>query len=91
MSKGIDAVRGRPERAGREGDSQELPVVNDLPSIQDLVIRDIEKRKALGIRRYGTVLQPFNGRDALLDLYEEILDSLMYCKQLLVERELMSA
>ena len=47
-----------PERAGREGDSQPLPTVNDSPDIQSLVIRDIEERRELGIRRYGTALQP---------------------------------
>lgn len=77
----------KPERAGREGDSQDLPVQNDLPYIQDQVTKDIAARKELGIRRYGTALQPFNGRDALLDLYEELLDATMYIKQLLVERE----
>ena len=48
----------------REGD-QPLPVVNDGPSVQDLVIADIEQRKQLGIERYGTELQPLNGRDTL--------------------------
>jgi hypothetical protein len=76
-----------PERAGREGDSQELPVPNDQPFVQDLVIADIEARKALGIRRYGTALQAFNGRDALLDAYEEAMDLTIYLKQALVERE----
>ena len=76
-----------PERANREGDSQALPTKNDRPFIQDAVIADIEARKAVGIKRYGTALQPFNGRDALLDLYEELLDACVYLKQALVERD----
>lgn len=68
----------------REGD-QPLPIVTDGVAIQDLVIADIEKRKAVGIERYGTILQAGNGRDAILDLYEELLDACMYCKQILVE------
>lgn len=70
----------------REGD-QPLPVKNDLPAVQDLVLADIEARKALGIQRYGTLLQPFNGRDGLRDLYEELLDAAIYARQLLYERD----
>lgn len=76
-----------PERANREGDSQALPILNDQKNIQDRVMRDIEARKIVGIQRYGTALQPFNGRDALLDAYEEALDLCMYLKQAIVERD----
>lgn len=77
-----------PERAGREGDSQPLPVVNEHPDIQSAVIADIEARRELGIRRYGTALQPHNGRSMLLDAYEEALDLAIYLKGELVERAL---
>jgi hypothetical protein len=70
----------------REGD-QPLPTKNDLPCVQDLVIADIEARKAIGIQRYGTTLQPFNGRDVLLDIYEESIDRLLYIRQLMYERD----
>ncbi len=66
---------------------QPMPTVNDGPCIQDLVMADIETRKKIGIERYGTVLQPFNGRDALRDAYEESLDQTIYLKQVLVERD----
>lgn len=75
-----------PERAHREGD-QPLPTVNALPCIQDLVVADIERRKAIGRRRYGTVLQPFNGRNSLRDAYEEAIDLAVYLRQLLYEHE----
>lgn len=78
-----------PERANREGDSQALPVPNDYPDVQSAVIADIEGRRELGIRRYGTALQPMNGRDALLDAYEEALDLAMYLKQMLIERDML--
>jgi hypothetical protein len=55
-------------------------------SIQDAVIADIESRKQQGLDAYGTLLQPHNGRDALLDAYEEALDLACYLKQALVER-----
>lgn len=70
----------------REGD-QPLPIVNELPFIQDQVIADIEERKQVGIKRYGTPLQAHNGRDALQDAYEEALDLCMYLKQMIVERD----
>jgi hypothetical protein len=70
----------------RPGD-QQLPTVNDEPDIQSQVIADIEERRLVGIQRYGTALQPFNGRDAVRDLYEELIDGAMYAKQWLLERE----
>lgn len=70
----------------RPGD-QPLPTLNDAPDIQSQVIADIEERRQLGISRYGTALQPNNGRDALLDAYEEAIDLAMYLKQALVERD----
>ncbi len=76
-----------PERFARIGDSQDMPIINDYPDIQSMVIADINERRNLGIRRYGTALQPHNGRDALLDAYEEAIDLAMYLKQALVERD----
>lgn len=64
---------------------QPLPTKNDLPSIQDLVIEDIAERKKIGIERYGTPLQPWNGRDALVDAYQESLDLTMYLRQVIYE------
>lgn len=66
---------------------QPLPIKNDQPAIQDLVIADITARKATGIAKYGTVLQAFNGRDALVDAYQEALDLCQYLRQLLEERD----
>lgn len=70
----------------REGD-QQLPVPNKEPDIQSQVIKDIVERREVGIQRYGTALQPHNGRDALRDAYEEAIDLAMYLKQLIVERD----
>lgn len=65
---------------------QQLPVANDNVYIQDLVINDILERKQLGIRKYGTALQAHNGRDMLLDAYEEALDLCIYLRGCLEER-----
>jgi hypothetical protein len=70
----------------REGD-QPLPEVREGGGfIQDLVIEDIEARKQVGISRYGTPLQSFNGRNVDQDLYEELIDATTYLRQRLVER-----
>lgn len=68
-------------------DDQALPIVNERPFVQDAVIADMQKRRDLGVERYGTSLQPFNGRDALRDAYEEALDLAFYLKQALIERD----
>jgi hypothetical protein len=70
----------------REGD-QPLPDANDHALVHDAVSADIQSRKRLGTQRYGTPLQPHNGRDALRDAYEEALDLACYLKQALMERD----
>lgn len=63
-----------------------MPVPNESPSVQGMVRADLETREALGRQRYGTVLQPNNGRDALRDAYEEALDLSCYLRQAIAER-----
>jgi len=38
-------------------------------------------------RKYGTVLKTHNGRNALMDAYQEALNLCMYLKQALLEQE----
>jgi hypothetical protein len=61
---------------------QPPPTHSDRPAIWDLVIADMRERDKVGRARYGTPLQAHNGRDALVDLSEELLDGMAYCKQL---------
>ena len=63
----------------------------DQPVIQDLVIADVENLKRRGHRRHEARLQPFNGKNALQDHYEQLLASVMYLKQLLIEEEMRAA
>ena len=51
------------------------------------VMDDLAERQRIGIRKYGTKLQTHNGRDALMDAYEEALDLCQYLKQEIMERE----
>jgi hypothetical protein len=66
---------------------QPAPVPNDLPAVWDLVIEDMRQRDSLGLSRYGTRLQPHNGRDGLRDAFEEALDMVAYLRQEIEERE----
>lgn len=66
---------------------QPQPIPNGRQSVQSLVRDDLAAREQVGRHRYGTSLQPFNGRDALVDLYEELLDAVCYLKQYMVEQE----
>jgi len=66
---------------------QPAPIKNNNPAVWQLVIQDMENRDKLGESRYGTKLQAYNGRDGLIDLYEELLDACVYCRQLIYERE----
>jgi hypothetical protein len=54
--------------------------------IAKLVQLDIEQRACVGEATYGVRLQPFNGRDALIDAYQEALDLCMYLRQAIEER-----
>lgn len=76
--------------AAKERDAasqQPAPVANDLPSVWPLVIMDMANRDSVGRERYGVPLQPHNGRDALMDAYQEALDLCAYLKQALMERD----
>lgn len=47
----------------------------------------VAERQREGIGRYGVSLQAHNGRDALLDLDDEIVDAIQYARQALAELE----
>jgi hypothetical protein len=59
----------------------------DRPRVHDLVVDDLYERLVVGVRRYGTPLQPHNGRDALWDAYEEALDLAVYLRQAIWEHD----
>lgn len=66
--------------------AQPAPTANQSTPIWELVIEDMIARDEFGRKKYGTPLQAGNGRDALLDAYQEALDLCVYLKQALVER-----
>lgn len=66
---------------------QPIPTTNDRPAVWDLVMADMRSRDEVGQQRYGTRLQPHNGRDVLIDLYQELLDAAVYTRQAIYERD----
>jgi hypothetical protein len=57
---------------------QPPPVPNNRESSHDVAIESLGRRKELGLSRYGSLLQPGNGRNSLRDLREELEDGLVY-------------
>ena len=51
------------------------------------VLDDFKRRAEMGKAQYGTYLETQNGRDALVDAYQEALDLCMYLKQTIMERD----
>lgn len=63
------------------------PEPNDSTPVVDQLQDYLDARKALGIERYGVPLQAHNGRDALVDAFEEAVDLCVYLGQVLIERD----
>jgi hypothetical protein len=66
---------------------QPPPRPNGHPSCWALVMDDFRARDEFGRRKYGTPLQPHNGRDALADAFQEALDLAVYLRQAIYERD----
>lgn len=71
----------------RHAEIQPAPKPNQHPAVWPLVMVDMAGRDKLGRERYGTPLQPHNGRDALRDAYEEALDLAVYLRTAMYERD----
>lgn len=82
---GEDAAKVQPLPTGN-GVDVAVEVAKDLRALAlDAIAEDVEARIRLGERKYGTRLKAHNGRDAMLDAYQEILDFLNYIKQGVIE------
>lgn len=68
-------------------EDQPALTLNTNPAVWEIVIADMQERDKIGKQRYGTRLQPFNGRDALVDAYQEALDMVVYLRQAIYERD----
>jgi hypothetical protein len=75
-----------PRSAHADSKSQPAPT-GDGKIVVDAVMRDLEQRSVDGEKKYGTKLKTFNGRNPLIDAYQEALDLVMYLKQAIMEQE----
>lgn len=78
-----EAAAGLRQRPG----DQPLPVTADpaAPGAHDAIIALMQQRKALGLARYGSTLQPHTGRDTARDLIDELADGIVYAQTLATE------
>lgn len=67
---------------------QPRSIPNANPAVWDLVLADIAERDKMGEAKYGTRLQVGNGRDHLVDLYQELLDAVVYVRQEIERRRM---
>lgn len=67
-----------------------LWVLNNLEQLAKILSTNLDKdmadRNEMGKAKYGTPLQPFNGRKPLIDVYQELLDAAVYLRQDIWER-----
>lgn len=66
---------------------QPPPKPADGPDCWKLVLTDMEARRLLGIEKYGQPVLPDNGRDPLVDAYQEALDLCVYLRQAIAKRD----
>lgn len=75
------------EITGAAGLLQQAPQASQHPAIWPLVIKDMADRDNFGKEKYKQRLQGFNGRDMLMDAYQEVLDLAVYLRGALYERD----
>lgn len=68
-------------------EEQRRPNGDGSVDVCSLVKADLEARISEGERKYGQRLTPHNGRDAMMDAYQEVLDLAAYLRQMLYERD----
>lgn len=66
---------------------QPEPKQSTHPAVWGLVMKDMVDRDQTGRERYGVPLQGHNGRDSLVDAYQEALDLAVYLRQAIYERD----
>lgn len=87
--EGIASCRLARQARGQRQWGEPAPTAHDetLPIVHELVRADLLSRLEFGVAKYGTELRPRNGRNALRDAYEEVLDMAVYLRQALWEQE----
>lgn len=70
----------------RAATTRQAPPRPGRAQVVPAVLRDLEARSLAGQAKYGRPLETHNGRSALVDLYQELLDACCYIKQQLLEQ-----
>lgn len=68
-------------------DQQPAPLDTNNPPVWEVVLADMRARDASGRAKYGKPLTAGNGRDQLVDAYQEVLDLAVYLRAFIIERE----
>lgn len=66
---------------------QPPPTPNDRTPAHDLLIEVVKERKELGQERHKSPLQPYNGRDQMVDVLQELVDGAAYLINAIQERD----
>jgi hypothetical protein len=82
----VQKIEDLEEKAANRAAVHEPAPMGDGQMILELVRKDFEDRAAAGKLKYGTELRAYNGRDALMDAYQEAVDLCMYLRQAIYER-----
>lgn len=65
----------------------QAPPEKGKEKVIDFVIKDLQDKNVMGTKKYGTPLHSHNGRDALVDAYQEALVLVMYLRQAIIGRD----
>ena len=89
LEKQYDNARLLEAAKSIQGDIDTLlqpPPTGDGQVVLTKVLSDIQSRAEFGKIKYGAYLRTDNGRDALMDAYQEAIDLVMYLGQAIMER-----
>jgi len=76
------------ESAGKALNKKEpISIPNETEPIWSFVVKDMIDRDVMGREKHGTPLQINNGRDSLIDAYQEALDLVVYLRKEIEERK----
>lgn len=67
------------------------PIPTDERPIWEIVIEAMQERNQMGTAKHGTPLQVSNGRDSLVDAFQEAMDLTVYLAQEIERRKVLEA
>lgn len=67
--------------------NKNMPVAPGQEPLRDLMTREMEARREIGLDRYKHPVQTGNGRNFVIDLFQELMDALVYFEGWIAELE----